>query len=344
MSGVGPVIIGTGGIAAAHVTALLALGIRPVSVWSPNPANRERFGEAWGTRPAGTLEEALDAAGATHVHVCSTPMHHNDPIRAAAVRGLTIVSEKPLAPTAELAADALMHVRKHGVAAWLNFNRRLDAGVQLLRSSVANEDIGTPVSIFGHYRQEWNADPSGLDWRYDPSHVGPMRTVTEIGSHWFDLAAFVLGDRISSVNALQASMGERSYVRGSERGTVDPPNEDLFAAMLRFDGGTVGQVYGTELSHGSFDEIELRVDGTHGSAVWSSDHPNLLRLGNKSSGIRVVGQDAPTSSLGDSIAAIYRGTANEMGVATFEVGFNNALALDAIRRSTETDEWVSLRG
>jgi predicted dehydrogenase len=338
-----PVIIGTGGIAAAHARALIALGIRPAAVWSPNPINRTRFADAWGAVAADSLADALDTAEATHVHVCSTPMNHNEPIRAAAERGLTIVSEKPLAPTGELAAEALQQVQTHHVPAWLNFNRRLDGGVQMLRSAITNGDIGAPVSVFGHYRQAWNANPSGWDWRYDPTQVGPMRTVTEIGSHWLDLAEFVLETRITAACALDARMGERHYDTGTEQGVVDPSNDDLFAALLRFDNGVVGQVYGTELSHGSFDEIEVRVDGTLGSATWTSTHPNLLRVGNKTTGLNTIGMDFPTNSLPDSIAAIYDGSAGKKGVATFADGLSNALAMDAIRLSIETNNWKETR-
>ena len=103
-----PIIIGSGLIAGSHAKALGEMGIRPAAVWSPNPAHRERFAAQWGGVAAESLEAALDTPGATHAHVCTTPMQHLDPIRAAAERGLTIISEKPLAPTAavaELAAE-----------------------------------------------------------------------------------------------------------------------------------------------------------------------------------------------------------------------------------------------
>lgn len=336
-----PVVVGTGSIAAAHVRSLRALGIEPAAVWSPNPASRTRFSETWKVGAAESLVAALETPGATHVHVCSTPMHHVEPIRLAAERGLAVVSEKPLAPTGALAAEALREVRRHDVPAWLTFNRRLDGGVQRLRRAIAAGDIGTPVSVFGHYRQQWNASPSSRDWRFDPAQVGPMRTPTEIGSHWLDLAMFVLGDRISAVCAVQARMGARDFDTGAEQGVVDPTNDDLFAALLRFDSGVVGQVYGTELAHGSFDEIELRIDGTTGSAIWTSAHPNLLRLGNKTHGMIELGVDEATSAVRDTIAAIYAGSAVSSGVADFDDGVRNAAALDAIRLAIKTDGWAS---
>jgi len=337
-----PIIIGSGLIAGSHAKALGEMGIRPAAVWSPNPAHRERFAAQWGGVAAESLEAALDTPGATHAHVCTTPMQHLDPIRAAAERGLTIISEKPLAPTAAVAELAAEYARAAGVPGFINFNRRQDEGIQMLRTEIAAGTLGRPISVFGHYRQQWNASPSGWDWRYDPAQVGPTRTVVEIGSHWFDLAEFVLGSSITSTSALLSSMGERDILTdsGPSRGT--PPNDDLFAALLRFDNGAVGQVYGTELSHGSFDEIELRVDGTIGSATWSSGSPNTLRIGNKTTGIRMLGLDYDSVSLASSIRAIYEGRAAERGVATFDDGLRNARTLDAINHSATTQTWKGI--
>lgn len=338
-----PVIIGSGLIAESHAKALRDLGTSPVVVWSPNPSNRERFAARWGATAAATLQEALDVPGVSHAHICTTPMNHNDAIREAAERGMTVISEKPLAPTALLAAEALHHVTANDVPNFLNFNRRQDEGIQVLRDLLAEGEIGSPVSVFGHYRQQWNASPSGLDWRYDPSQVGPTRTVVEIGSHWLDLAHFVLGAEITEANATLGYMGERDYEVAGEKGRVTPPNDDFFMAMLKFENGVIGQVYGTELSHGSFDEIELRVDGTTGSAVWTSAHPNQLRIGNKVTGLRTIGWDSDGDSLSRSISAIYTDKAKEKGVATFADGLANARALDAIHLSAASRTWKETR-
>ncbi|PPG92860.1 hypothetical protein C5C39_02290 [Rathayibacter sp. AY1F3] len=334
-----PVIIGSGLIAQSHAAALRSLGIHDLVVWSPRESSRRRFADQWGATIASTLEEALDYTGATHAHVCSTPMQHLEPIERAAARGLTILSEKPLAPTLQLARRAADAVERGGAAGWVGFNRRLDGGIQLMRKVIGEGEIGRPVSVFGHYRQQWNAEPSGNDWRYDPAAVGPSRTVTEIGSHWFDLVAFVLGTPPTTVNAQFGFLGERSWTGPEGSGRVAPPNEDLFAALLRFDDGVTGAVYGTELSHGSFDEIELRIDGSLGSAFWDAAHPNLVRVGNKTSGIRTLGMDAPSTALADTIAAVYSGRAAEAGVASFSDGVANAAVLDAVTTSAASNAW-----
>lgn len=337
-----PVVVGTGLIAAAHMAALRGLGAHDVIVWSPDPDKRARFADRWGATAAPSLEAAIASPSATSVHVCSPPMQHLEPIELAARRGLTMVSEKPLAPTRELACRALDAVAAGGGSAWLGFQRRLDAGVVAMRAAVTDGEVGRPVSVSGHYRQQWNAEPSGLDWRLDPAFVGPSRTPTEIGSHWFDLLTFVLDSRIVGVCSQLASMGPRSVVSESGTATLDPPNDDVFTALLRLENGVVGAVYGTELAHGSFDEIELRVDGTRGSAIWDSAHPGLVRVGDKVGGIRARGTDTPSSAVSAFIEAVYEERAAELGVATFADGVANAAVLDAVRRSAHAGAWVEV--
>jgi predicted dehydrogenase len=330
-----PILVGSGYIAERHVRALAQLGIRAAGVWSPSEARRIAVAESWGTVPASSLEELLDVEGATHAHICSPPMQHEEAILLAAARGLTIVCEKPLAPSRASAERISSIISTAGVSAYLTFNRRLDAGIQELRRTIIGGMLGRPVSIFGSYRQQWNASPSSHDWRFNPELVGPSRVITEIGSHWLDLAEFTLGQSIVSVSAISASMGKRLYDTGTETGEFEPVNEDLFSAQLKFDGGTVGHVYATELAHGSFDAIELRVDGTLRSALWTSAHPDQLAVSHKVEGTLVT----DTSSIESCIRAIYDGQAEELGVATVADGLRNASVMDALRESHESHIW-----
>lgn len=334
-----PVIVGSGYIAERHIGALALLGIRPAAVWSPRAESRRRLATRWGAVVADSLDALLDTPGATHAHICSTPMQHEESIVLAAARGLTIVCEKPLAPTREAVERIEAELERTGAQLYLTFNRRLDAGIQQLRAAIADGRLGRVISVFGSYRQQWNAAPSTRDWRFDPSLVGPSRVVTEIGSHWFDLAEFVLGQRIESVSAVFAAMGKRSFDTGTETGEFEPELEDLFSAQLRFDGGVVGHVYATELAHGSWDDIELRIDGTLRSAVWSSTRPDQFTIAHKIEGALTAGLDTDTASIENTIRAIYTGTAPDSGVATLADGLSNASVMDAVRASASTNTW-----
>jgi predicted dehydrogenase len=167
--------------------------------------------------------------------------------------------------------------------------------------------------------------------------------VTEIGSHWLDLAEFVLGKPIEAIHAFTTSMGERDFDTGVERGRFTPVNEDAFSAQLRFADGVVGHVYATELAHGVFDEIVMQVDGTLKSATWSSLKPNQLSIAQKQEGTWIQGLDSDTTSIATCITAIYAGRAADVGVATFADGVRNAAAMDAIRLSSASGLWENVQ-
>lgn len=334
-----PVIVGSGFIARRHAAVLLAEGIPPIAVFSPNRSHAEDAARSWGCEAATNLQAALDAPGATHVHVCSPPVQHEVAVAEAARRGLRILCEKPLAPTGGAAERMEEAVGAAGVEAHVLFNLRLEPGVRMLRDAVRDGRIGRPVSVFATYRQQWNADPSTRDWRFDEAYVGPSRVVTEIGSHLFDLVSFVLGYPVEAVSAFSASMGERTFDTGTETGRFAPTSEDLFSAHLRLANGTVGEIFCTELAHGSYDEIELRVDGTARSARWRSARPSQWTLGHKLEGETVHGLGVRTDSVAACISSIYSGGRASADVATFADGASNARVLDAVRLSAARTGW-----
>ena len=79
--------------------------------------------------------------------------------------------------------------------------------VDKAREILASGEMGRVLLVHGNYMQEFNAFPAPLDWRYDEKLAGSMRAVSEIGSHWLDLAAFLTG---LEPEAVSASFGRES--------------------------------------------------------------------------------------------------------------------------------------
>jgi len=333
-----PVLIGSGFIASRHVAALQQMGIRPVAVWSPTAAHAAAAAGRWRCQAPPRLEDAL--ALGTHVHVCSPPVQHEEVVLRACRHRPTILCEKPLAPTLDAARRMEAVTTASATTAHLLFNLRFAEGVRLLRRAVADGTLGAVVSVFGSYRQQWNAAPSSRDWRFDPARVGPSRVITEIGSHLVDLTEFVLGRSIDAVHALTAAMGERPFVAGGEAGSVSPPNEDIFSLQFRA-GEVVGHLYGTELAHGSYDDIVFHLDGSLRSAVWRSRDPGQVSVRSKTEGRRTYGQIGPVDSVGACIGAVYARSPALADAATFADGVRNCSVMDAARESAASGEWRS---
>lgn len=335
-------IVGAGFIADRHASALRQAGVPLAGVYSRTAASAERAAARWGTRAVAGLDELLELPGLTHLHITAPTTAHAELVRAGLQRGLAIVCEKPLSISGAVAAELRDEAAAAGVDAYLAFNRRFDEGIRTMRRLVAAGEIGDPVTVYGTYQQEWNAAPSSRDWRFDPTQVGPSRVVSEIGSHWLDLAEHVLGDDgLASVTALTQHMGERRFEHGDESGVFTPVNEDAFAALLRFRSGAAGSLLATQLAQGAWDDITLRIDGTAGSIAWDSRQPGKTVVAHKGRGVTSLGSGVESASIDSMIRSIYSGADAEC--ARFADGVQNCAAQDAILQSAASGAWTTVK-
>jgi predicted dehydrogenase len=329
-------IVGVGLAGASHYLALRSLGVPVAGVLSARPERMNEAAARWDVRPYGSLDDLLADESVTRVHVCVPTAAHRHVASAAAAAGKAVACEKPLALDAADATKLVEAVQASGVAANLCFNRRFDRGVQSLRALVAEGDLGRPVTIWGSYKQAFNASPSSFDWRFDPLQIGTSRVVSELGSHWFDLAEHVLGQPLRRVHSVLAFAGERELETG---GTHTPSSEDAFTALVEYEGGIVGSVFATQLAHGAWDDIWLRIDGSRRSGWWQSSRPNEATVAHKREGVRTIGDGSDSSSFRAMLAEIYGGSSGAPICATLEEGIRNCAALDAVLASAREREW-----
>ena len=90
--------------------------------------------------------------------------------------------------------------------------------------------------------------PHDDGWRFDPALGGHMRAITEIGTHWVDLAMHWTGLPVEAVCAATGNFYPTRYRHG-RRLTLEPggqpvvtDTEDAAAVVLRFQGGAIGTV------------------------------------------------------------------------------------------------------
>jgi predicted dehydrogenase len=337
----GAIILGSGYIADRHATALREAQVPILGVYSPHPGRAGKAAEAWGTQAIRSVDELLQHPQATHLHVCTPTTSHADYVTEAIGRELAVVCEKPLTVNSATAERLVSAVSAAGIQNYVTFNRRYDQGIQLFRSLYLGGEIGEAVSVYGNYQQEWNAPVSSRDWRFDPAQIGPSRVVSEIGSHWFDLAGYVLASDVVAVTAATGNMGEREFLQDGQSGTFTPENEDTFSALLRFGNGALGTVMATQLAHGAWDDITLRVDGTRGSILWTSDTPGRVEVAHKGRSITSYGVGGGTSSIETMIASIYGGT--DTTCARFSDGLKNCAVQDAVLESSRNNNWTTVK-
>lgn len=285
-------IIGAGEIANTHAEALKASGIFIEAVVDAKYEVAERFAKKWGIPNYGTDDSIVYTDSIQVVHVCAPPNLHYEMVSALIKAGKHVLCEKPLcfedAQAEELAAMA----KEYGVVCATNFNVRFHMACQKAKQLVDDGEFGRVLLVHGNYLQEFHALPAPVGWRYNHALAGRMRAVTEIGTHWFDIAQFISGKKIKAVSAQFANCSPTRYVKdgimyhesdAGEKMEVD--SEDIASINIRYEDGVIGSVLLSEISPGRVNDINLEVTGEKGNVWWNSEQYNILHKATKNSGV-----------------------------------------------------------
>jgi predicted dehydrogenase len=297
-------VVGVGFIGVAHVEALRRLGVDVVGVVGSDPARATRKAQAASLPRVYDDLDALLADPAVDVVHIATPNHlHAPQVRDVLAAGKHVVCEKPLALTAEDAADLVALADAAGKVHAVCFNLRFYPLLHQARASVASGEIGTPRFITGHYLQDWLLLETDWNWRLVPEEAGALRSVADIGSHWLDLARFITGQRIVEVMAdLHTFVPVRRHPTGpvetfaqvdAGQELVEEPmtSDDGAGALLRFEDGARGTVSISQVSAGRKNSIAIEVDGSKAALAWSSEDPERLWLGHRGRANELLNRD-----------------------------------------------------
>lgn len=291
-------LIGAGFMGKAHSLAYAAM---PMFFW-PAPAIPHRYIIADVTeelareaalrfgfeRSTGDWRQVVEDPAVDIVDI-STPNDSHPEIAIAAARaGKHIISEKPLARTAEEARAMYEAVKKAGVVHMVAFNYRRTPAVALAQKLIAEGAIGRVMNFRGSYLQDWSADPdSPLSWRFQKSVAG-SGTLGDIGTHVLDMARYLVGE-VSAVHAtLQTYIKERPVQQGGvdklgaaekRTGAAKAPVDvdDEVMTLLRFEGGAVGSLEATRNAYGRNNFLTFEVHGEKGSLYFNYERRDELQ-------------------------------------------------------------------
>lgn len=287
-------IIGAGFSGQVHAAALKACGVEIAAVITAHEESARAFAlqwniPRWGTDPALAYEKEIDA-----VHICTPPTTHGELVLSLLKHGKNVLCEKPLCFDKEEAAALAQAAKDSGLICALTFNVRYHMACQKARELIASGQFGRPLLIHGNYMQEFNAFPAPLDWRYDPKLAGQMRAVTEIGSHWLDLAQYISGKKVTAVSALFGrfhpdrivSDGMMHPLHADVKGTpIHIISEDAAAINLQYEDGAIGSLLLSEISPGRGNRLTLEITCEYGNLWWNEEDNNLLHTARKGEGV-----------------------------------------------------------
>jgi predicted dehydrogenase len=370
-------IAGTGFMGRVHARAALVNGARLVGVSASTPASAERAAAALGAQRAYRSSAELVADPAVQVvHVC-TPNHlHADLVRAAIDAGKHVICEKPLATDLADAQDLQLRAERSGVVATVPYVYRYYAMVREARVRAQAGELGRLALIHGSYLQDWLLEPTDTNWRVDASLGGPSRSFADIGSHWCDLAEFIIGDEIERVTSQfeivlprrpdPADSGPTFSVGRAGAGAgVQVNTEDAAVVQFRTRGGTLGSMVVSQVAAGHRNDLHLELLGTRASLSFDQQQPDVIRIG-RDGAVSVIERDparlspaaAPYSRLpaghpqgyqdcvdafvGETYAAARGGPVDPL-LPTFASGVRAAAVTDAVvRASAEGGRWVTV--
>ena len=289
-------LIGSGFIAATHSAQIRNLGHEPALVVGTDLQRTQVFARANGIAAASVnfsdaLEADIDA-----VHICTPPTLHYAMVKAVLDAGKHVICEKPLCLDPGEAAELAALAKSRGVVHAVNFNVRFHEACNRIRQAIREPEFGPLHLIHGHYLQEFHVLPAEHSWRYDETVAGPTRAISEIGSHWIDLARYLTGLEIHRVSARSGNFHPTRYLKdggmelepsaGAREITVT--NEDSALVQLEFSSGAIGSLVLSEVSHGRSNQLQIEVTGTNRSIWWNNENPYAVHQAGKFTGVNTM--------------------------------------------------------
>jgi len=382
---IGMGLVGPGFVGVHHIDAVRRLGfVDVVAIAASTEKSARAKADALGVPKAYGSYEQLIADPDVHVVHNTTPNFLHVPvIKAALARRKHVVSDKPLAMTANDARDLWRAAEQAGVVHAVTFNYRGNPLVQQAREMIAAGDVGPVHFIHGGYLQDWLIEATDFSWRLEPEKGGASSAVADIGSHWCDLVQHVAGQRIVEVLAdLTTVIGTRMKPAGSveafakgagdRREPFTMQSEDLATLLVRFDGGAKGAVNVGQVCAGHKNDLWFEINGARASLGWRQERQNELWIGRRESASGILPKDpsllmpgarkyahlpgghqeawadAFCNVMRDIYAFIADGrTMSELrppAFATFEDGYHAACIVDAVLESHRRGgAWTAVR-
>lgn len=197
-----------------------------------------------------------------------TPNHmHYPAAKEFLKRGIHVICDKPLTSTLADAKKFVKAAESSDALFFLTHNYTGYPMVRQAREMVAKGDIGTLRVVQVEYPQDWltvEQNNKQADWRTDPARTGLGGSTGDIGTHAFNLAAFITGETPESLAA-----DLQSFVPGRQ---VD----DNGHVMLRYASGARGMLWCSQVAPGNENNLKIRVYGDKGGLEWHQEDPNYL--------------------------------------------------------------------
>lgn len=340
MDRIGFGVIGAGLFGENHALVYSRLpGVELIAVCDQNEERAREVAERYGARAHYTdYAQLLAESDISAVSIATPDFAHSEIALAAAQAGKHILCEKPLATTVEEAQSIVDAAKRAGVKLMVDFHNRANPPFVAARDSVRDGTIGTPAYGYARLSNTTFVPLEMLSW------AGRSSALWFLGSHAVDIMRFILDDTVVRVQAVSRSgilqklgvdvpdfhVAIAEFARGAvvtfEHAWILPPSQPMVYDFKVELLGSDGAVYVDSSHHGAF---ELHTGGrmSYGDVLGSTPTRDLRAGG----------------FIAEAIAQFADAVLYDRPVlATGEDGVEATRIVDAIKRSAETGQAVSL--
>ncbi|MBX2817570.1 MAG: Gfo/Idh/MocA family oxidoreductase [Saprospiraceae bacterium] len=370
------VVVGTGFIGPVHVEGIRRLGIRVKGILGSTPAKTARARQHLGLEMEYEDIDAIIADPEVDaIHLAVPNVLHYPMAKKALLGGKHVMCEKPLAMNSQETTELVKLAKESGLVAAVTYNIRFYPLNMEARQRVQEGAVGNIYSVVGSYVQDWLLYDTDYNWRVLAEHGGPLRAVSDIGTHWMDLITSITGLKIVEVFAdlhivhplrkrplgeVETFSGKMTKAQSYEE--VEINTEDCGSILFRFENGAKGVLWVSQVMAGCKNNVSYQIAGSQQSLQWDSARPNELWVGHRSSPNQIVVKDPSLVSelartyidypgqhnegFPDSFKQCFRSFYNailehgEVDYPTFKEGHYEVALCDAILESHRRQAWT----
>ena len=300
-------IFGTGFMGRVHLEGVRRVeNVEAVAIAGRNAEAAKKLGAGFGISTTTTdYREVLRDPGIDAVHICTPNAQHFSMAKDALSAGKHVLCEKPLAISAKEGAELAALAKKTGLRNCTCHNLRYYPMVQQMRRMREAGDLGEILVVQGTYSQDWLLYDTDWNWRVETKAGGPSRCMADIGSHWFDMAEHITGQRVTSLCAdLQTFHPTRKQPKHSvetfankllgPEDYIETPvdTEDFGAVVFRMGTRTRGAMTASQVSAGRKNGLSIEIYGTKASVAWNQERPDELWSGRRDTANQIYIKDA----------------------------------------------------
>ncbi len=195
---------------------------------------------------------------------------HFAPAKAFLEAGIHVICDKPLTTTLSDARELAGIVQRTGLIFGLTHNYTGYPMVRQAREMIRDGALGNLRVVQIEYAQDWLStavEATGQKqavWRTDPARNGPAGALGDIGTHAFNIAAFVSGLACQEVAADLSS-----FVPGRRL-------DDNVNMLLRYEKNVRGMLWASQVAPGNDNHLALRIYGEKAGLAWCQERANEL--------------------------------------------------------------------